>query len=99
LVSASRERIKALALEHPAYGCNRHEATLALEGVRVSAITIQKILNDNGLGTRICKCRMKNPQKCRTKIPHFRELGSAEIRHGRLRFSAADRVVLAVAAG
>ena len=47
------ERIRALALEHPAYGCNRHEATLALEGVRVSAITIQKILNDNGLGTRI----------------------------------------------
>jgi len=30
------ERIKALALEHPAYGCNRHEAMLALEGVRVS---------------------------------------------------------------
>ena len=29
------ERIKALALEHPAYGCNRHEAMLALEGVRV----------------------------------------------------------------
>jgi transposase InsO family protein len=47
------ERIKALALEHPAYGCNRHEAMLALEGVRVSAITIQKILNDHGLGTRI----------------------------------------------
>jgi hypothetical protein len=47
------ERIKALALEHPAYGCNRHEATLALEGRRVSAITIQKILNDHGLGTRI----------------------------------------------
>jgi transposase-like protein len=35
---------------------------------------------------RVCKCRMKNPQKCRTKIPHFRELGSAEIRHGRFRF-------------
>lgn len=47
------ERIKALALEHPAYGCNRHEAMLALEGIRVSSITIQKILNDNGLGTRI----------------------------------------------
>ncbi len=47
------ERIKALALEHPAYGCNRHEATLALEGVRVSAITIQKILNDNGQGMRV----------------------------------------------
>ena len=46
------ERIKALALEHPAYGCNRIEALLALEGRRVSAITIQKILNDQGLGTR-----------------------------------------------
>jgi transposase-like protein len=39
-------RIEALALLHPAYGCNRLEALLALEGRRVSAITIQKILND-----------------------------------------------------
>lgn len=46
------ERIKALALEHPAYGCNRIEAMLALEGRRVSAITVQKILNDHGLGSR-----------------------------------------------
>lgn len=46
------ERIKELALEHPAYGCNRLEAMLSLEGRRVSSITIQKILNDNGLGTR-----------------------------------------------
>jgi len=45
-------RIAALALLHPAYGCNRLEALLALEGRRVSAITIQKILNDKGLGTR-----------------------------------------------
>jgi hypothetical protein len=45
-------RIHALALEHPAYGCNRLEAMLALEGVRVSGITIQKILNETGLGTR-----------------------------------------------
>lgn len=47
------ERIKALALEHPAYGCNRLEALLALEGTRVSSITIQKILNERGLGTRV----------------------------------------------
>jgi hypothetical protein len=47
------ERIRALALEHPAYGCNRLKAMLALEGRRVSAITIQKILNDNGRGTRV----------------------------------------------
>jgi transposase InsO family protein len=45
-------RIEALALAHPAYGCNRIEALLALEGRRVSAITVQKILNDRGLGTR-----------------------------------------------
>jgi transposase InsO family protein len=47
------DRIRALALEHPAYGCNRLEAMLALEGRRVSAITVQKILNENGLGTRV----------------------------------------------
>ena len=47
------ERIRDLALAHPAYGCNRHEAMLALEGIRVSAITIQKILNDCGLGTKV----------------------------------------------
>ena len=41
-----------LALQHPAYGCNRIEALLALEGRRVSAITVQKILNDKGLGSR-----------------------------------------------
>ena len=47
------ERIKALAHAHPSYGCNRLVAMLALEGTRVSAITIQKILNDSGLGTRV----------------------------------------------
>ena len=45
-------RLKELALEHPAYGCNRLEAMLSLEGRRVSSVTIQKILNDHGLGTR-----------------------------------------------
>ena len=34
-------RIKELALEHPAYGCNRLEGLLSLEGRRVSAVTIQ----------------------------------------------------------
>lgn len=45
-------RIEALALAHLAYGCNRIEALLALEGRRVSAITIQRILNDQNLGSR-----------------------------------------------
>lgn len=46
------ERIKELALAHPAFGGNRLEHLLALEGPRVSSITIPKILNDAGLGTR-----------------------------------------------
>jgi hypothetical protein len=37
---------------HPAYGCNRIEALSATEGRRVSAITIQRPLNDKGLVTR-----------------------------------------------
>src|SRR3712207_3597563 len=45
-------RIEEPALLHPAYGCNRTEALLAPEGKRASAITIQQILNDKGLGTR-----------------------------------------------
>ena len=34
-----------------AYGWKRLEVMLALEGQRVLSITIQKVLNDNGLGT------------------------------------------------
>lgn len=49
------ERIKALALAHPAFGCNRLEHLLALAGPRVSSITIQKILNEAGLGTRYAR--------------------------------------------
>lgn len=46
------ERIRALALVHPAHCCNWFEGMLALEGVCVSSITIQKILHENDLGTR-----------------------------------------------
>ena len=46
-----------------------------------------------------CKCRMKIPQKCRTKIPHFRALRWVGIRDGRLRSLAAGPVVWARAAG
>lgn len=45
-------RILALSLEHPAWGCNRLSDHLALESINVSAPTIQRILNDNGMGTR-----------------------------------------------
>lgn len=46
------ERIGELARPRPAYGCNKIEALLALEGKRAAAITIPKILTDKGLGTR-----------------------------------------------
>lgn len=46
------QRILSLALEHPAWGCNRLCDTLKLEGINVSAITIQKILNRNEMGGR-----------------------------------------------
>jgi len=45
-------RILDLSLEHPAWGCNRLSDTLKLEGIQISAITIQKILNRNEMGSR-----------------------------------------------
>lgn len=46
------ERIIALALAHPSYGCNKIEKLLSLEGPYVSNVTIQKILIDHGMGSR-----------------------------------------------
>jgi len=46
------QRILALSLEHPAWGCNRLSDHLALEGIGVSAPTLQRILNDHEMGTR-----------------------------------------------
>jgi len=44
--------IVELSLHNPSLGCNKLEALLAADGRRLSAITIQKILNARGLGTR-----------------------------------------------
>lgn len=46
------QRILDLSLEHPAWGCNRLCDQLKLEGINISAITIQKILNRNDMGDR-----------------------------------------------
>ncbi len=46
------QRILDASLEHPAWGCNRLSDQLKLEGINLSAITIQKILNRNELGSR-----------------------------------------------
>lgn len=46
------DRILAMSLLHPTWGCNKLCDSLALEGVKISYPTIQNILNKHGLGTR-----------------------------------------------
>jgi len=46
------KKIFNLALKHPAWGCNRLDRLLEADGVSVSSVTIQKILNKHGLRTR-----------------------------------------------
>jgi transposase InsO family protein len=47
-----QERIVQLALTHPTRGCNYLAAHLAQEGVAVSFVTVQNVLNRRGLGSR-----------------------------------------------
>ena len=47
-----QEKIVEMSLSHPAWGCNRVSDQLKLEGISVSAPTVQNILNKEGLGTR-----------------------------------------------
>ena len=47
-----QEKIGALSLSHPAWGCNRISGQLKLQGVSVSAPTVQNILNTEGVGSR-----------------------------------------------
>jgi len=46
------DRILALSLEHPTWGCNKLCDSLALEGIKISYPTIQNILNKHEMGTR-----------------------------------------------
>ena len=46
------EKVVALSLKQPSRGCNHLEGLLALDGIKLSSITIQKILNERGLGTK-----------------------------------------------
>jgi len=45
------QRILAVSMEHPAWGCKRISDLLKLEGISVSAPTVQNILTKNGLKT------------------------------------------------
>ncbi len=52
------ERILALSFDHPAWGCGRISSQLRLDGVPVSAPTVQGILTRHGLGSK-CERLMK----------------------------------------
>lgn len=46
------ERILAVSMEHPSWGCTKLSALLKLEGISVSSPTIQKILIKHNLGSK-----------------------------------------------
>lgn len=46
------EKVVQLALANPSAGCNRLEHLLGLDGIRLSSVTIQKLLNERKLGSR-----------------------------------------------
>lgn len=50
-------RLREIALEHPAWGCDRIAYFLSFEGVRLSSPTIQKTLIALGLGRRADRIR------------------------------------------
>jgi transposase InsO family protein len=47
-----QERVAALALQHPARGCDFLSGELAREAISLSGVTVQSILNKRGLGSR-----------------------------------------------
>ena len=54
------ERVLALSMRHPDWGCNRLSNALRSDGVAVSFSTIQRMLNSRGLGTRSARCGRKS---------------------------------------
>lgn len=48
----TQQRIVDMALANPTRGCNYLSAQLALEGIALSAVTVQSILSKRGLGSR-----------------------------------------------
>jgi transposase InsO family protein len=70
------DRVLALALENPTWGCNRISDRLALEGVSLSSVTVQGILTKNGMGSRYERLLKLEERACREKI----ELTAEQVR-------------------
>jgi transposase InsO family protein len=66
--AAVEERIIELSLAHPAWGCNRLSDQLKLEGISLSAITIQKLLNRHDLGDRYSRWLQLETQHSRQAL-------------------------------
>jgi transposase InsO family protein len=60
------DRLLALSMEHPAWGCVKLSSMLKLEGITISSPTIQNILIKNGMASRfdrLLKLEVKASQK------------------------------------
>jgi len=62
------EKILALSLLHPMWGCHRLSAQLKLDSIVVSGITIQKILDRHDLGSRYQRLLRLESEACQQKI-------------------------------
>jgi transposase InsO family protein len=62
------DKILALSLANPAWGCNRLCDHLRLQGISLSAVTIQNLLAKNGLGGRYERLLKLEERAAREKI-------------------------------
>jgi transposase InsO family protein len=62
------QRLLELSLAHPTRGCNWLHDRLQLEGVNVSAPTIQNLLNKHDLGSRYARLLKLESQACQREI-------------------------------
>jgi transposase InsO family protein len=63
------ERLLALSMEHPTWGCNRLSDMLRLEGPYVSGPTVQSILSKHGVGSRYERLLRLEERAAQTAIP------------------------------
>lgn len=87
------EKIRALALNHPSKGCKYLEHLLAAEGISVSSVTVQKHLDDMGLGKRhdrwlaVERLAAESPQQLSGEQVAFLEKQNPQFRERRVESS------------
>jgi transposase InsO family protein len=71
------EKVCDLALAHPSRGCNYLEHLLGLDGINLSAVTIQKILHEHELGSKYDRWLALERQHAETGL----ELSTEQVAH------------------